>query len=57
MIDTAFRRRLLFAMLRIRLVEERIAERYAEQGMRCPVHLSIRQEAVAESGKGTGFQG
>ncbi|HYH22872.1 MAG TPA: thiamine pyrophosphate-dependent dehydrogenase E1 component subunit alpha [Azospirillum sp.] len=35
------------AMLRIRLVEEEIAARYAEQEMRCPVHLSIGQEAVA----------
>ncbi|MBI4624634.1 MAG: thiamine pyrophosphate-dependent dehydrogenase E1 component subunit alpha [Verrucomicrobia bacterium] len=34
-------------MLRIRLVEEAIADRYAEQRMRCPVHLSIGQEAVA----------
>jgi TPP-dependent pyruvate/acetoin dehydrogenase alpha subunit len=34
-------------MLRIRLVEEKIAERYSEQQMRCPVHLSIGQEAVA----------
>lgn len=34
-------------MLRIRLVEEAIADRYAEQEMRCPVHLSIGQEAVA----------
>jgi pyruvate dehydrogenase E1 component alpha subunit len=35
------------AMLRIRLVEEAIAKRYAEQDMRCPVHLSIGQEAAA----------
>ncbi|WP_068493847.1 thiamine pyrophosphate-dependent dehydrogenase E1 component subunit alpha [Paramagnetospirillum marisnigri] len=35
------------SMLRIRLVEEAIATRYAEQEMRCPVHLSIGQEAVA----------
>jgi TPP-dependent pyruvate/acetoin dehydrogenase alpha subunit len=35
------------AMLRIRLVEERIAELYREQEMRCPVHLCIGQEAVA----------
>jgi pyruvate dehydrogenase E1 component alpha subunit len=35
------------SMLRIRRVEEAIAERYAEQEMRCPVHLSIGQEAVA----------
>lgn len=34
-------------MLRIRLVEEGIAELYAEQQMRCPVHLCIGQEAVA----------
>lgn len=35
------------SMLRIRRIEEAIAERYAEQEMRCPVHLSIGQEAVA----------
>ncbi len=35
------------AILRIRMVEERIAAVYGEQEMRCPVHLSIGQEAVA----------
>ncbi|HLB33486.1 MAG TPA: thiamine pyrophosphate-dependent dehydrogenase E1 component subunit alpha [Chthoniobacterales bacterium] len=34
-------------ILRIRMVEETIAERYSEQEMRCPVHLSIGQEAIA----------
>lgn len=34
-------------MLRIRRVEEAIAERYKAQEMRCPVHLAIGQEAVA----------
>ncbi|MCP5366059.1 MAG: thiamine pyrophosphate-dependent dehydrogenase E1 component subunit alpha [Hyphomicrobiales bacterium] len=34
-------------MLRIRLIEEEIAARYAEQEMRCPVHLSVGQEAAA----------
>lgn len=34
-------------MLRIRLVEEAIAEHYAEGEMRCPVHLSVGQEAAA----------
>lgn len=34
-------------MLRIRMIEEAIADRYKEQKMRCPVHLSIGQEAVA----------
>jgi pyruvate dehydrogenase E1 component alpha subunit len=39
--------RLYLGVLRIRLVEERIAAVYAEQQMRCPVHLSVGQEAVA----------
>lgn len=33
--------------MRVRMVEEEIARRYSEQQMRCPVHLSIGQEAVA----------
>ena len=33
-------------MLRIRMIEEEIAKRYAEGSMRCPTHLSIGQEAV-----------
>ena len=40
-------RQLLHQMKRIRFVEEEIAARYAEGGMRCPTHLSIGQEAVA----------
>lgn len=39
--------KLLGSMLRIRYVEETIAERYAEQEMRCPTHLCIGQEAIA----------
>ena len=35
------------SMLRIRLVEESIANKYSEQKMRCPTHLSIGQEAIA----------
>lgn len=38
---------LFFQMLRIRMVEEKIAESYPNQEMRCPVHLCIGQEAVA----------
>jgi len=34
-------------ILRIRLVEEAIAAEYPKQEMRCPVHLSIGQEAAA----------
>src|SRR4030066_1402015 len=38
---------LLRAMLRIRRIEEALADRYAEQEMRCPMHLCIGQEAIA----------
>ena len=34
-------------LLRVRLVEETLAERYHEQEMRCPMHLSTGQEASA----------
>jgi pyruvate dehydrogenase E1 component alpha subunit len=34
-------------LVRIRFVEQTIAKRYSEQKMRCPVHLSVGQEAVA----------
>jgi len=40
------KKELLLRMERIRKVEETIAERYAEQEMRCPTHLSIGQELV-----------
>ena len=38
---------LLYKMLRIRMVEEAIADNYSKQKMRCPTHLSIGQEAIA----------
>ena len=34
-------------LLRIRSVEYAIAKKYSEQKMRCPIHLSIGQEAIA----------
>ena len=34
-------------MLRIRMTEEAIADRYSENKMRCPTHLSIGQEAIS----------
>jgi TPP-dependent pyruvate/acetoin dehydrogenase alpha subunit len=34
-------------MLRIRRIEEAVADAYPRQQMKCPVHLSIGQEAVA----------
>ena len=48
-IDRQLRLKLYKEMLRIRTVENTIAEHYGEQEMRCPVHLSIGQEA-AEAG-------
>ena len=36
-----------YDMLRIRMIEEAIAECYSEWEMRCPVHLCIGQEAIA----------
>lgn len=38
---------LLRSMLRIRRIEESVASRYAEQEIRCPMHLCIGQEAVS----------
>ena len=46
MIDKKIAQSLLHGMQRIRLVEEKIAELYPEQEMRCPVHLCIGQEAI-----------
>jgi TPP-dependent pyruvate/acetoin dehydrogenase alpha subunit len=34
-------------MLRIRVIEEKISTTYHQQEMRCPIHLSIGQEAIA----------
>ncbi len=45
--DAPDRRALLTSMLRIRMVEERIAEIYPSDRIQSPVHLSIGQEAAA----------
>jgi TPP-dependent pyruvate/acetoin dehydrogenase alpha subunit len=45
-LDATLGLRLFREMLRIRMIEEEIAVRYSEEKMRCPVHLSIGQEAV-----------
>lgn len=37
---------LYFQLLRIRMIEEAIADEYAKQEMRCPVHLCIGHEAI-----------
>ena len=38
---------LLYSMIRMRMVEERISSEYSSQQMRCPVHLSVGQEAIS----------
>ena len=40
------KKELLYRCKRIRTIEETIADRYREQEMRCPTHLSIGQELV-----------
>ncbi|HIL68295.1 MAG TPA: thiamine pyrophosphate-dependent dehydrogenase E1 component subunit alpha [Verrucomicrobia bacterium] len=40
-------RQLYSEILRIRMIEEELVRRYSEQEMRCPVHFSIGQEAIA----------
>jgi TPP-dependent pyruvate/acetoin dehydrogenase alpha subunit len=45
--DTKKQISLFKTMLYIRMVEERIIDLYPDQEIRCPVHLSIGQEAVA----------
>ncbi|MHB9023841.1 MAG: thiamine pyrophosphate-dependent dehydrogenase E1 component subunit alpha [Armatimonadota bacterium] len=44
--DSASQIHIYRSMLRIRMVEERIADAYPAQEMRCPVHLCIGQEAI-----------
>ncbi len=39
--------KILASMLLIRRTEEGIVHRYSQQGMRCPVHLSVGMEAIA----------
>jgi pyruvate dehydrogenase E1 component alpha subunit len=46
-ITTDTKLHLLREMLKIRLFEEKICELYPAQEMRCPVHLSIGQEATS----------
>ena len=47
MMDEKLAQSLFYGMLRIRLIEEKIADLYSEQEMRCPVHLCIGQEAIS----------
>ncbi|MBI4594424.1 MAG: thiamine pyrophosphate-dependent dehydrogenase E1 component subunit alpha, partial [Candidatus Rokubacteria bacterium] len=46
-VEPEFLRRLHYGLLRVRRVEEALAELYKEQEMRTPAHFSVGQEAVA----------
>ena len=39
--------KLYLQMKRTRMIENEISSRYSDQQMRCPIHLSIGQEAIA----------
>lgn len=45
-LDVRSLERIIKRMIKIRVVEEMIADKYSEKEMRCPLHLSIGQEAV-----------
>ena len=45
--DRDFLQRLHYELLRVRRIEERLAELYKEQEMRTPTHFSVGQEAIA----------
>lgn len=40
------KRKMLFEMMRMRAVELRISAEYSREEMRCPIHLSVGQEAI-----------
>lgn len=40
------KRKMLFEMMRMREVELRISSEYSKEEMRCPIHLSVGQEAI-----------
>ena len=54
-VDPNFLLSLFRNLLRLRLIEEAIAAHYPRHEMRCPVHLSVGQEAVAV-GTASAFQ-
>lgn len=47
MIKNSDIKKLFLNILKIRTIEESISENYKKQKMRCPIHLSIGQEAIA----------
>ena len=47
MVEKINLKKIYLEILKIRILEETISKRYKEQEMRCPIHLSIGQEAIA----------
>jgi len=47
MVNIKVLEKLYYQLFRIRLIEERIAEEYPKQEMRCPVHFCIGHEAIS----------
>ena len=47
MIKNSKIKKIFLELLKIRTIEETISKRYSEQEMRCPIHLSVGQEAIA----------
>ena len=47
MIEKINLKKIYLEILKIRIIEETISKRYKDQEMRCPIHLSIGQEAIA----------
>ncbi len=45
-VNSPLQKKMFFDILRIRRIEEEISRQYSDQEMRCPVHLSIGQEAI-----------
>jgi pyruvate dehydrogenase E1 component alpha subunit len=44
--DIDISQKLFYKLLKMRMIEDAIAEKYSKQNMRCPVHFSIGQEAI-----------
>lgn len=47
MINKSRLKKIYSELLKIRTIEETISKKYSDQEMRCPIHLSIGQEAIA----------
>ena len=44
--NNKLKQKFLFEMMRMREVELKIQKEYSKEEMRCPIHLSVGQEAI-----------